>query len=194
VIHLGRQHFGAILNAIQADGVKGAVDPVTPELAQLIAGEWDDLRRAGVSRVLKGLLRPGKRTAAYPYAALGKDALRAAPKLLSEQGLLGFHVQAGYRTPIWQVETIGPADGWTPEALDRLAAMLVYLTLNDHPGALPLPLWYASRLVKVRDKLLYGYRAAMTQMLRQQTVDRAWLEGVEKLDDETVTPEWQSGE
>ena len=63
--------------------------------------------------------------------------------------------------------------------------MLVCLTLNAQPGALPLPLCYASRLVKVRDQLLYVYRAAMTQMLRQQTVDRAWLEGVEELDQES---------
>lgn len=190
VIHLGRQHFGAILNAVQADGVKGALDPVTPELAQLIADDWDELRRAGISRVLQGLLRPGKRTAAYPYHALGRDALRAAPKLLGEQGLLGFHMQAGYRTPIWQVETIGPVERWTPETLDRLAAMLVYLTLNDHPNALPLPLWYATRLAKVRDKLLYGYRGAMTQMLRLQTVDQAWLEGVDELSGDITNVEW----
>lgn len=183
VVHLGRQHFGAVLIAIQAEGVKGTVDPVAPELATLVAGQWDDLRRAGVNRVLKGLLRPGKRTAAFPYAALGRDALRAAPKLLGETGLLGFHMQIGYRTPVWQVETIGPADRWTPEALDRLASLLRFLTLHDHPGALPLPLWYATRLVKVRDKLLYGYRAAMTQMLREQAVDRAWLEDVDELED-----------
>jgi hypothetical protein len=181
VAHLGRQHFGAVLTAIQAEGAKGAVDPVTPELAGLIAGEWDELRRAGVNRVLKGLLRPGKRTAAYPYTALGRDALRAAPKVLGEAGLLGFHMQVGYRTPVWQVETVGPADRWTPDALDRLAAMLRHLTLHDHPKALPLPLWYATRLARVPDKLLYNYRGAMTQMLREQAVDRAWLEGVDEL-------------
>lgn len=189
--HLGRRHFGAILTAIQADGVKGAVDPVTPELAQLVADEWADLRRAGVTRVLRGLLRPGKRTAAYPYAALGRDVLRAAPRLLGEQGLIGFHMQVGYRTPVWQVETLGPPDRWLSEALDRLAAMLVYLTLHDHPGALPLPLWYAMRLVKIKDKLLYGYRAAMTQMLREQSVDRAWLEGVEEFGEGMTGLEWE---
>jgi hypothetical protein len=190
VAHLGRKHFGAILTAVQADGVKGAVDPVTPELARLVADEWDDLRRAGVTRVLRGLLRPGKRTAAYPYAALGRDALRAAPKLLGEQGLLGFHMQVGYRTPVWQVETLGPTDRWDSELLDRMAAMLTYLTLHDHPGALPLPLWYAKRLAKMPDKLLYGYRAAMTQLLREQAVDRAWLEGVEEFGEEIVELEW----
>jgi len=177
VAHLGRRHFGAILTAVHAEGVKGAVDPVTPELARLVADEWDDLRRAGVTRVLKGLVRPGKRTAAYPYAALGRDALRAAPQLLGEQGLVGFHMQTGYRTPIWQV--------------DRLAATLAYLTLYDHPGILPLPLWYAMRLVKVSDKLLKGYRGAMTHMLREQTVDRAWLEGVEEFGEETTEPRWE---
>jgi len=33
------------------------VDPVTPELAGLVASEWDDLHRAGVTRVLKKLLK-----------------------------------------------------------------------------------------------------------------------------------------
>jgi hypothetical protein len=191
VAHLGRRHFGAILTAIQSDGVQGAVDPVTPELAKLVADEWDELRRAGVTRVLKGLLRPGKRTAAYPYTALGREVLRAAPKLLGDQGLLGFHLQVGYRTPVWQVETLGPSDRWSSEALDRLAAILVYLTLHDHPHALPLPLWYATRLARLPDKLLYGYRAGMTQLLREQVVDRAWLEGVEEFGGETPEPEWE---
>ena len=191
VAHLGQRHFGAVLVAVQADGVKGAVDPVTPELAQLVADEWDDLRRAGVNRVLKGLLRPGKRTAAYPSAALGRDALRSAPRLLGEQGLVGFHLQVGYRTPVWQVETLGPSDRWTPEGLDRLAAMVTYLTLHDHPKIMPLPLWYATRLVHVREKLLRGYRASMTQVLREQSVDRAWMEGVEEFGDEAVGSEWE---
>ena len=191
VAHLGRGHFGAILNALNAEGVQGAIDPVTPELARLVRDDWDDLRRAGVTRVLRGLLRPGKRTAAYPYTALGKDALRAAPQLLGEQGLVGFHQQIGYRTPVWQVETLGAPALWTPDALDRLAALLAYLTLYDHPGALPLPLWYAQRLVKVSDSLLKGYRGAMTQLLREQTVDRAWLEGVEEFGGELGGPEWE---
>jgi hypothetical protein len=192
VAHLGRRHFGAVLTAIKADGVKGAVDPITSELAQLVINDWDNLRQAGVNRVLKGLLRPGKRTAAYPYTSLGKDALRSVPKLLGEQSLVGFHMQVGYRTPVWQVETLGPPDRWNSEGLDRLAAMLTYLTLHDHPKTLPLPLWYATRLVRVRDKLLYSYRAAMTQTLREQSVDRAWLEGMELFEEETSEPAWNA--
>ena len=79
------------------------------------------------------------------------------------------------------------------QALDRLAAMLVYLTLHDHPHALPLPLWYATRLARLPDRLLYGYRAGMTQLLRDQAVDRAWLEGVEEFGDEKPEPEWEMG-
>jgi len=69
--------------------------------------------------------------------------------------------------------------------------MLTYLTLHDHPGALPLPLWYAKRLAKMPHKLLYGYRAAMTQLLREQAVDRAWLEGVEEFGEAIETSEWE---
>jgi hypothetical protein len=52
--------------------------------------------------------------------------------------------------------------------------------LDHRPRALPLPLWYAKRFARVPEKLLYGYRAAMTQVLREQTVNRAWLEGIEE--------------
>lgn len=52
-----------------------------------------------------------------------------------------------------------------------------------------LPLWYAMRLARVSDKLLKGYRAAMTNLLREQSVDRTWLEGVEELGGETIEAE-----
>ncbi len=192
VAHIGRQHFGAILTALQAEGSHGSVDTISPELAKLVADQWPDLRRVGVNRVLRGLLRAGKRTAAYPYTAIGRDVLRAAPKLLGEQGLIGLHMQVGYRVPIWQVELLGPVDRWTSAELDRLAALLTYLTLNDHPKALPLPIWYAKRLVHISDKLLYNYRAAMTQMLRDQSVDQIWLEGLEEIVDEMMGPaDWE---
>ena len=97
----------------------------------------------------------------------------------------------GYRSPVWQIETLGPPDRWTPEALDRLAATVSTLTLYDHPRTLPLPLWYAKRFARVPEKLLYGYRAAMTQVLREQTVDQAWLEGVEDFDQETAELDWE---
>ncbi|MBK8988202.1 MAG: hypothetical protein IPM39_19405 [Chloroflexi bacterium] len=193
VAYIGQRHFGAILTAIQKEGLRGSVDPITPELSELVTKQWDDLRRVGVDRILRGLLRPGTRTAAYLYTAMGRDALRAAPKMIGEQGLLGWHMQVGHRTPIWQVEVLGPADHWQSEALDRIAAMLAYLTLYDNPQALPLPLWHAMRLASVPEKLLRGYRASMTQMLRDQSVEQAWLEGVDQFADETGgAPTWDN--
>lgn len=38
--HLGRKHFGAVLTVVQADGVRGAVDPVTPVATQVPVAEW----------------------------------------------------------------------------------------------------------------------------------------------------------
>jgi hypothetical protein len=104
--------------------------------------------------------------------------------VIGEQGLLGWHMQVGHRTPIWQVEVLGPADRWQSEDLDRVAAMLAYITLYDNPQALPLPLWHAIRLTRVPEKLLRGYRASMTQMLRDQSVEQAWLEGADAFADE----------
>lgn len=47
-----------------------------------------------------------------------------------------------------------------------------------------LPLWYAKRLARVEIKLLKGYRNAMNQTLCEQSVDRAWREGVQDLAEE----------
>ena len=179
IVALGRRYFGAILNAVYAEGQNGSLDPLDETTITLIQEEWVSLRQAGIMRVLSHLLRVGKRTVAYPYAALGQDVLRAAPHSLSMQGLIGFHLQIGYRTPIWQVESIGPVSAWDSTKLDYLASLIRYLTLYDHPSAWPLPLWYAKKLVRMPEGVLRTYRSRTLEMLREGTYDQAWLEGID---------------
>ncbi|HBY97760.1 MAG TPA: hypothetical protein DEP84_28100 [Chloroflexi bacterium] len=194
VVALGRRYFGAILNAVHAQGYTGSLEPLNEEVVGLVQQEWMTLRQAGIMRVLSSLLRVGKRTAAYPYTALGKDVLRAAPRSLGMHGLIGFHLQVGYRTPVWQVETIGPASAWDSAHLDHLAGLVAYLTLYDHPSVWPLPLWYAKRLVHMPQGVLRTYRSRTMELLREGTIDQAWLEGIDTLADEgNFMPELDMG-
>jgi hypothetical protein len=48
----------------------------------------------------------------------------------------------------------------------------------------PLPLWYAEALVKMPREVLSNYLRSTLAMLKDRAVDRAWLEGVDTLDEE----------
>lgn len=183
IASVGRRYFGAVLNAIRAQGPDGTPEEITQALVDLVTQEWTRLREVGIMRTLRGFLKAGRRTIAYYYRALGSDILRAQPRILSAHGLLGFHMQVGYRTPIWQIETIGEPGSWTTADLDRLASLIQYLTLYDNPKASPLPLWYAANLGRMPKEVLVNYMKETLNMLRDQSVERAWLEGIEALEE-----------
>ena len=48
----------------------------------------------------------------------------------------------------------------------------------------PLPLWYAEQLVKMPREVLSNYLRSTLGMLKDRAVDRAWLEGVDTMDEE----------
>ena len=183
---ISARYFGAILNAVKAKSQEASPESLTPEIIELILQEWNKLQEVGIIRVLRGLLRAGKRTSAYYYDALGEEVLRAEPKVISNYGLLGLHLQVGVKTPVWQVETIGNrANGkWTSNELDHMCSLISYLTLYDNPQVAPLPLWYARKLVKMPKEILVNYYKETLRLLREQTVDAAWLEGIDVLDAE----------
>lgn len=187
LVSVSRRHFGAILNAIQRSTSDASPERIDPETLALVIQEWDRLREAGIMRVLNGMLRPGKRTAAYYYDAFGPEVLRAQPKIISKYGLIGLHVRVGIKTPVWQLEFLGnrASGGWTTEAIDRMCSMIAYLTLYDNPKALPLPLWYAKKLVRMPRSILINYMRETLRLLRDRTVDSAWLEGIDSFDDES---------
>ena len=183
IASVGLRYFGAVLNAIRAQGQGGTPEEISQALVDLVTQEWTQLREVGIMRTLRGLLRAGRRTVAYYYYALGSDILRAQPRIISGYGLLGFHMQVGYRTPVWQVETIGESGSWTTHDLDRLASLIQYLTLYDNPKAGPLPLWYALNLVRMPKSVLINYLRETLSMLRDQSIEQAWLEGIESLEE-----------
>ncbi len=185
VASVSSRHFGAILNALREKGGEGSPENIETDTLEAVEQEWDRLREAGIVRILKGMLRAGKRTAAYYYDALGRDALRAEPEIAASYGLIGCHAQVGVKTPIWQIETLGNRENgvWRSKDIDRLCSMIAYLTLYDNPQAMPLPLWYARKLVKMPKSVLISYLKETLRLLRDQTVDAAWLEGIDALED-----------
>jgi hypothetical protein len=174
----------AVLNALREKGLAGSPEVIGSEALDLVQSEWVQLRRVGVLRFLRGALRAGHRTAAYYYEALGRQMKRFEPRTVANHGLIGFHIQVGLRTPIWKIETVGAPGQWDSEALDRLASITAFLTLNDNPGMKPLPLWYAEQLVMMPREVLSNYLRSTLGMLKDRAVDRAWLEGVDTMDEE----------
>ncbi|MFE5501657.1 hypothetical protein ACFQ73_03790 [Amycolatopsis japonica] len=174
----------AVLNALREKGPAGSPEAISSEALDLVQGEWVQLRRVGVLRFLRGALRAGHRTAAYYYEALGRQMKRFEPRTVANHGLIGFHIQVGLRTPIWKIETVGAPGQWDSEALDRLASITAFLTLNDNPRMKPLPLWYAEQLVMMPREVLSNYLRSTLGMLKDRAVDRAWLEGVDTMDEE----------
>ncbi|MFJ6661382.1 hypothetical protein ACIQNG_34310 [Streptomyces sp. NPDC091377] len=174
----------AVLNALREKGPAGSPEVIGSEALDLVQSEWVQLRRVGVLRFLRGALRAGHRTAAYYYEALGRQMKRFEPRTVANHGLIGFHIQVGLRTPIWKIETVGAPGQWDSEALDRLASITAFLTLNDNPRMKPLPLWYAEQLVMMPREVLSNYLRSTLGMLKDRAVDRAWLEGVDTMDEE----------
>jgi len=174
----------AVLNALREKGPAGSPEAISSEALDLVQSEWAQLRRVGILRFLRGALRAGHRTAAYYYEALGRQMKRFEPRTVADHGLIGFHIQVGLRTPIWKIETVGAPGQWDSEALDRLASITAFLTLNDSPRMKPLPLWYAEQLVMMPREVLSNYLRSTLGMLKDHAVDRAWLEGVDTMDEE----------
>jgi hypothetical protein len=187
LVSVSRRHFGAVLNAIRLSTSDASPETIDLETLALINQEWDRLREAGIMRVMNGMLSPGKRTAAYYYDALGPEVLRAQPKIISKYGLIGLHARVGIKTPVWQLETLGNRESgrWTTEEIDRMVSMIAYLTLYDNPKTLPLPLWYAKKLVRMPRSILVNYMRETLRLLRDRTVDSAWLDGIDSFDDES---------
>lgn len=185
IISLSEKYFGAALYAINEKDHTASPEELKTEIISLINKEWDKLKEVGILRTLKGLLRTGKRTVAYYYDALGADILRSEPKLISSYGLVGLHLQVGVRTPIWQIEMLGNRESnlLNTENIDKICSLVSYLTLYDDPKILPLPLLYAQKLVKMPTQILKTYYKETIRLLREQTVDQAWLEGIDTFDE-----------
>lgn len=189
VVSLHRGHFGGLLKLIQRKGAEISPDPIDAEIEELIRTKWVDVLSVGIDRVLRGILVPEHRTAAFTQDQdkLDKDAF---PRSLVERGRLAFHTLTGLRGQPVYVETLGSAETWVErggaEALDALAGDLLALTYFDSRKALPLPLWYAQSAVEIVKRkapggrgLLEFYKAETLRVMREEQVDQAWLAGWE---------------
>jgi hypothetical protein len=185
VVTLVRARFGSLLRLLEKKGQEISVDPIDAEVERLIKTEWVQVLSVGIDRILRGILLPEHRTAAFDR---DQDLLdkTAFPQALIQRGSIGFHYLTGLRGQPVQVTTLGSANTWHdrggPEALDRLAADLIALTYFDHRRSLPLPLWYARQGVEVVKKagLLEFYKRETLRAMREEQVDQAWLAGWEQ--------------
>jgi hypothetical protein len=185
IISLSEKYFGAAVYGIKEKEKMSSPEEINAELISLIKNEWEQLKEVGILRTLKGLLRSGKRTVSYYYDSLGIDT-RAEPKIINNYGLVGLHLQVGVRTPIWQIETLGSREGelLNTQDIDRISSLVSYLTLYDNPKILPLPLWYAKRLVKMPRDILKTYYRETLRLLKEKTIDESWLDDLEAFDDD----------
>lgn len=188
VVSLHRGRFGSLLKLVEKRGAEMSPDPIDAEVEELIRTRWVDVLSVGIDRVLRGILVPEHRTAAFELDQdrLDKDAF---PRAIVDHGRLGFHYLTGLRGQPVYVETLGSAAAWVDrggaEALDALAGDLLALTYFDARHALPLPLWYAQSGVEIvkkkqRDRgILEFYKAEILRAMQEEQVDQAWLAGWE---------------
>lgn len=185
VVTLARRRFGSLLSLIEKKGQDISPDPIDGEIERLIKTEWVKVLSVGIERVLRGILVPEHRTAAFDQEQNLVDKW-AFPQTLVRQGSLSFHYLTGLRGEPVQVETLGAASVWTgaggAPSLDAVAGNLIALTYFDHKQSLPLPLWYAQQAVEVVKKkgLLEFYKQEALRAMREEQVDQAWMAGWEE--------------
>lgn len=184
IVSLGRRQFGSLLRLLEAKGKDATPDPLDFSVLELIKEDWVQILSIGIDRILAGILPSEHRTAAYNRPP-SRDR-RAFPRLLIEKGTIGFHYLTGLRGNPVQVETLGDAALWHTRGaaarLDQLAGDLIASTYFDHAKALPLPLWYAQRAVKVVKGKgpLEFYKRETLRAMREEQVERTWLSGWEE--------------
>jgi hypothetical protein len=188
VVSLHRGRFGSLLKLVEKRGADVSPDPIDPEVEELVGKKWVDVLSVGIDRVLRGILVPEHRTAAFEQ---DQDRLDKAafPRAIVDRGRLAFHYLTGLRGEPVYVETLGSAAAWVDrggaDALDALAGDLLALTYFDARHAVPLPLWYAQSgvgVVKRKQKgrgVLEFYKAEALRAMREEQVDQAWLAGWE---------------
>jgi len=189
VVTLHRGRFGSLLKLVERRGTEVSPDPIDADIEELIRTRWVEVLSVGIDRVLRGILVPEHRTAAFEQDQDQMDR-RAFPRAIVDRGRLGFHYLTGLRGQPVYAETIGSASAWVDrggaDALDALAGDLLALTYFDARHAVPLPLWYARsgvEIVKRKQKgrgVLEFYKAEALRAMREEQVDQAWLAGWEE--------------
>ena len=189
IVSLHRGHFSSLLSLVGKHGADVSPDPIDTDVEDLVSSKWVDVLSVGIDRVLRGILVPEHRTAAFEQDQDRLDK-KAFPRAIVDHGRLGFHYLTGLRGQPVYVETLGSTAAWVDrggaDALDELAGDLLALTYFDARHAVPLPLWYAQSAVEVvkrKEKgrgVLEFYKAEALRAMREEQVDQAWLAGWEE--------------
>lgn len=186
LVSVGSKRFGAVLLAIAEGKLDYIADQVNTDVIELLDSNQKRLREISVQMMLKGVLGPLKRTAAFQFDGINQRN-RLEPESLRQLGLMGYHFKAGMRTDHLLVETTGDISNWDSNKLDELTSQLISLMIYDQPKTLPLPLWYAKnglKPLKKRPGILEFYKRKAKEILKNQDLENQWLEG-EDIFDET---------
>ena len=190
LVTVGSKRFGAVLLAVADNKLDCIIDEIDNEVVSLLQNEKNEIRKIGIQRMLKGILSPLKRTAAFQFDGLSPRN-RLEPKTVREHGLVGYHFKAGLRTKHLLIETLGSKYEWDSSMIDNLTSEIISLMTYDQRGTLPLPLWYAKYGLKpLRKKpgILEFYKRQTQQLLKDEKLEKQWLEG-EDIFDDVSTPE-----
>jgi hypothetical protein len=140
-------------------------DDISSELFELLQKEQKSINQLGQSRIMERILTSNTRSVAYSYEDLDLDP-RWQPQELHQAGILGLFMRAHNNTDIWHIQIPGHKSLWPSEAIDFLTQRLIRSTLYDNSNAVPLPLWYAQKMVRFPKELLVAYREQITKELK----------------------------
>lgn len=185
IVSVGRKKFGAVLLAIAEGKGEYILDKIEDNVEDLLIENYDKIRKINIQMILKGILGPLRRTAAFQTDSIN-EVNRFEPVSLRELGIIGYHFKAGMRTEHILVETMGNIEDWSSEMIDQLTSQLISLMIYDQPKTLPLPLWYAKHglePLRKRPGLLEFYKRQVKQIIKNQNLETQWLEGEDLFDE-----------
>lgn len=184
IVSIGGKRFGAVLLAIADESTDYIVDQIDPGIINLLQDNQKQLRKIGLQRMLKGILGPSKRTAAFQFDGIS-NRNRLEPPELRDIGLMGYHFKAGNRTKHLLVEMLGSVEDWDSSAVDELTNQLISLMIYDQPGTIPLPLWYAEyglKPLKKQPGILEFYKREAKKLLNNNDLEEQWLDNEDVFD------------
>jgi hypothetical protein len=99
-------------------------------------------------------------------------------QLVDGEGVIGFHFRAGTGTEPRLVQLLGE-EGWGPDALDRLAGILMAATVLQGRQAVPVALQLAQRDCLALGPFLQDFRMTVLRELKERNLEDEWLAGLD---------------
>ena len=183
VAGIATERLGAIASISQQDlrtheGRRHLLDSEDVQTQQLkgVAGDDSPIASIGERRFINAVLGQHARTAAF---RMNVQTPRMEPNhLVDGEGVIGFHFRAGTGTEPRLVQLLGEA-GWGPEALDRLAGILMAATVLRGHQAEPVALQLAQRDCLALAPFLQDFRMTVLRELKERNLEDEWLAGLD---------------